>query len=169
MNSKNYITIQGYAALREELHNLVTKERPQYVHLVNWAASNGDRSENADYQYGKKKLREIDKRIHQLTKKIENAEAVDPQVHAGKETIFFGATVTVIRNGSQEQTVTIVGQDEINPEINHISWTSPLAKNLLRKNLGDSFVFNSPQGLEEIEIVEINYTQCISILDAKDA
>lgn len=154
---KNYITVTGYAKLREELHNLVTKERPHYVHLVNWAASNGDRSENADYQYGKKKLREIDKRIHILTKRIENSEVVDPLVHAGKETIYFGATVTILRNDTHEQTVTIVGQDEINPEINHISWTSPLAKMLIRKNLGDSFAFNSPQGRDEIEIIDICY------------
>lgn len=154
---KNYITTKGYAVLREELHNLVTKERPQYVQLVNWAASNGDRSENADYQYGKKKLRDIDKRIHILTKRIENAEVVDPKVHTGKEIIYFGATVEIFRNGEIEQTVKIVGQDEINPEINHISWTSPLARVLIRKKLGDIFMFNSPQGEEEIEIVDINY------------
>lgn len=157
MSIKNYITMAGYAALRTELHNLVTQERPQYVHLVNWAASNGDRSENADYQYGKKKLREIDKRIYQLTKKLEHAEVVDPQVHAGRETVFFGATVTIIRNNTQEQTVTIVGQDEINPSLNLISWTSPLAKQLLRKNIGDTFRLSSPQGQEEIEIIEISY------------
>ena len=156
---KNYITLAGYAVLREELHLLVTKERPHYVQLVNWAASNGDRSENADYQYGKKKLREIDHRIHQLTKKIENAEAVDPSVHSGKEVVYFGAKVVILRNSDIEQTVTIVGQDEINPEQNHISWTSPLAKNLLRKKLGDTFNFMSPQGLEEIEILEINYAK----------
>lgn len=154
---KNYITTTGYAVLREELHNLVTKERPQYVQLVNWAASNGDRSENADYQYGKKKLREIDKRIHILTKRIENAEVVDPKVHNGKETVYFGATVEILRNNEVEQIVTIVGQDEINPEINHISWNSPLAKALIRKNLGDTFMFSSPQGEDEIEIVDINY------------
>lgn len=154
---KNYITVAGYATLRQELHDLVTKERPHYVQLVNWAASNGDRSENADYQYGKKKLRDIDKRIHILTKRIENSEVVDPTVHAGKEMVYFGATVTVLRNQDIEQTVTIVGQDEINPEINHISWTSPLAKMLLRKNLGDTFFLNTPQGREEIEIIEINY------------
>lgn len=154
---KNYITTSGYAILREELHNLVTKERPQYVQLVNWAASNGDRSENADYQYGKKKLREIDKRIHSLTKCIEKSEVVDPTVHQGAETVFFGAIVEIIRNGSAEQVVKIVGQDEINPEQNHISWTSPLAKALIRKKLGDSFSFQAPQGIEEIEIVDINY------------
>jgi transcription elongation factor GreB len=157
MDIKNYITVAGYATLREELHNLVAKERPHYVHLVNWAASNGDRSENADYQYGKKKLREIDQRIHQLTKKIEHAEVVDPTSHQGSDKVFFGATVSILRNQEQEQTVTIVGQDEINPETNKISWTSPLAKNLLRKNLGDSFMFTSPQGREEVEIIEISY------------
>lgn len=157
MEIKNYITVAGYAALREELHNLVTKERPHYVHLVNWAASNGDRSENADYQYGKKKLREIDYRIHELTKKIEHAEVVDPSTHQGSEKVFFGATVCLIRNQEQEQTVTIVGQDEIDPKSNKISWTSPLAKHLLRKNLGDNFSFVSPQGHEDVEIVEISY------------
>lgn len=156
---KNYITEKGYAKLREELHNLVTKERPHYVHLVNWAASNGDRSENADYQYGKKKLRDIDKQIHILTKRIENSEVVNPTVHDGKEVVYFGATVTIMRNQDVEQTVTIVGQDEINPEINHISWTSPLAKMLLRKNLGDTFYFNAPQGREEIEIIDICYEE----------
>ncbi len=157
MEIKNYITVAGYTVLREELHNLVTKERPHYVHLVNWAASNGDRSENADYQYGKKRLREIDYRIHQLTKKIEHAEVVDPKTHQGSDKIFFGATVCLIRNQEQEQTITIVGQDEIDPKSNKISWTSPLAKYLLRKNLGDNFTFTSPQGLEEIEIIEISY------------
>ena len=157
MESKNYITVSGYAALREELQQLVTKERPEYVQLVNWAASNGDRSENADYHYGKKKLREIDLRIHHLTKQIENAEVVEVTSHAGAATVFFGATITLIRNQTQEQIVRIVGQDEINPALNHISWTSPLAKNLLRKNLGDTFYFNSPQGREEIEIIEISY------------
>ncbi len=157
MTEKNYITITGYAVLRAELHNLVTKERPHYVKLVNWAASNGDRSENADYQYGKKRLREIDKRIHQLTKKIEHAEVVDPLSHTGNETIYFGATVIIVRNEKTEQTVKIVGQDEINTELNHISWTSPLARQLLRKKLGDNFTFQSPQGLEEIEILEVIY------------
>jgi len=157
MNEKNYITTKGYALLREELYNLVTKERPHYVQLVNWAASNGDRSENADYQYGKKRLREIDKRIYILTKRIENAEVVDPATHNGKETVYFGATVLILRNNGVEQTITIVGQDEINPELNHISWTSPLARNLLRKKLGDSFLFHSPQGDEEIEIIDVIY------------
>lgn len=157
MNTKNYITTKGYVMLREELHNLVTKERPHYVQLVNWAASNGDRSENADYQYGKKKLREIDKRIHQLTKKIENAEVVDPRVHSGKEIIYFGATVVILRSNNMEQIITIVGQDEISTELNHISWTSPLARNLLQKKLGDSFKFQTPQGNEEIEIIDITY------------
>lgn len=157
MTEKNYITTKGYLTLREELHNLVTKERPHYVQLVNWAASNGDRSENADYQYGKKRLREIDKRIHLLTKKIEHAEVVDPSTHAGNETVYFGATVVILRNEEIEQIVKIVGQDEINTELNHISWTSPLAKNLLRKKLGDDFTFMSPQGLENIEILDVIY------------
>ncbi|MEN9946633.1 MAG: hypothetical protein RLZZ293_1019 [Pseudomonadota bacterium] len=155
--NKNYITASGYKVLREELHNLVTKQRPEYVQLVNWAASNGDRSENADYQYGKKKLREIDKRIYQLTKQIENAEVVDPSTHEGTDIIYFGATVTVLRNLNQEQIITIVGQDEIDPFSNKISWTSPLAKQLLRKKIGDVVSLNTPQGYEEIEIIDVRY------------
>ena len=157
MSTKNYITVKGYATLRQELQHLVSHERPHYVQLVTWAASNGDRSENADYHYGKKKLRDIDQRIHQLTQKIENAEVVEASTHVGSETIFFGATVTLIRNQLQQQSVRIVGQDEIDPALNFISWTSPLAKNLLRKNLGASFYFTSPQGREHIEIIDINY------------
>ena len=157
MNQKNYITQNGYTILKEELHNLVTKERPEYVRLVNWAAGNGDRSENADYQYGKKKLREIDKRIHMLTKKLEAAEVVNPLVHEGKEIIYFGATVSLLRNENTEQTVVIVGQDEINPEKNHISWTSPLARMLIGKSIGQEFLFRSPHGEDMIEIIDVNY------------
>lgn len=157
MQQKNYITSKGYEILKQELHDLVTKERPSYVTLVNWAASNGDRSENADYQYGKRKLREIDKRIHQLTKKLEIAEVIDPIIHQGKEQVFFGASVTIIRNGDIEQTIRIVGKDEINPSLNYISWTSPLAKQMISKKLDDSFKLHTPNGVDEIEIIEIEY------------
>jgi transcription elongation factor GreB len=156
-HKKNYISNKGYAKLVEELQQLITKERPQYVQLVSWAASNGDRSENADYQYGKKKLREIDARIHILNKKIAEAEIVDHKAHQGTEIIFFGATVTILRNNQIQQSVTIVGQDEINPQLNHISWNSPLARVLLKKRVGDSFSFNSPQGEEEIKIIKVAY------------
>lgn len=157
MHHKNYITRSGYEALNEELHLLVTKERPLLTQTINWAAGNGDRSENGDYIYGKRKLREIDKRIHQLTKKLENAEVVDSSVHAGKDKIYFGATVTILRNDDIEQVVKIVGQDEINPKANHISWTAPLAKFLLNKMLGDRFQFRLGDNLEWIEILDVEY------------
>lgn len=157
VNKKNYITRRGYICLQDELNQLVTKERPQLVKTINWAAGNGDRSENGDYIYGKRRLREVDKRIHLLTKKLENAEVVDCSVHAGKEQIFFGATVTIYRNDEIEQTVTIVGQDEIDPSRNHISWTSPLARHLLTKSIGDRFKLQLPNGIEWIEILEVVY------------
>ncbi len=157
MDKKNYITVTGYKALQDELHALVTLERPNLVQTINWAASNGDRSENADYIYGKRRLREVDKRIHFLTKKIESAEVVNHILNHGSDKIFFGATVTILKNGSTEIIVKIVGQDEINPKLNHISWTSPLARALLHKNLGDDFRFTSPSGEDELEILEIKY------------
>jgi transcription elongation factor GreB len=157
MEHKNYITLAGYERLQQELYTLVTHERPQLVQTINWAASNGDRSENADYIYGKRKLREVDRRIRQLTKKLEAAEAVDCSVHQGSETIYFGATVTILRNGEIEQEVKIVGQDEIAPNFNHISWTSPLAKALLRKNIGDTLTIILPGGKDTIEVIDITY------------
>ena len=157
MEHKNYITQVGYKKLQDELYGLVTNERPQLVKTITWAASNGDRSENADYIYGKRKLREVDRRIRQLTKKLEAAEAVDCSAHQGAETIYFGATVTILRNGELEQIVKIVGQDEIDPSQNHISWTSPLAKALLRKNIGDTLTVILPGGRDEIEIIDVLY------------
>ena len=157
MEHKNYITQTGYKRLQDELYELVTNERPQLVKTITWAASNGDRSENADYIYGKRKLREVDRRIRQLTKKLEAAEAVDCSAHQGTETIYFGATVTIFRNGEVEQEVKIVGQDEIDPNLNHISWTSPLAKSLLRKNIGDIFTIILPSGKDTIEILDVIY------------
>ncbi len=157
MADKNYITVEGYERLKTELHNLVTTERPFLVQTIAWAASNGDRSENADYIYGKRKLRELDKQIHLLTKKLENAEVVDCRAHIGNDKIFFGATVTILRNDTVEQIVRIVGQDEINTELNHISWTAPLARLLLGKNIGDVFKLNLPSGVDEIEIIDVVY------------
>lgn len=157
MQHKNYITGFGFDKLKNELYNLVTKERPALVQTINWAASNGDRSENADYIYGKKKLREIDRRIYILTKRIEAAEVVDHTVHLGAEKVYFGATVTVLRNNAIEQTVKIVGQDEIEPGVNHISWTSPLARSLLTKSIGDSFGLHLPEGVDMIEIIDVVY------------
>jgi transcription elongation factor GreB len=134
MTDKNYITVEGYERLKNELHNLVTVDRPFLVQTIAWAASNGDRSENADYIYGKRKLRELDKQIYRLTKKLEVAEVVDCSIHIGRDKIFFGATVTILRNNEIEQTIRIVGQDEINPGLNYISWTSPLARFFVAKN-----------------------------------
>ena len=157
MDKKNYITINGFNELKEELHNLVTKERPQLVQTIAWAAGNGDRSENADYIYGKRRLREVDKRIYILTKKLETIEVVEHTQNKGIEKVFFGATVTLLRNDTAELVVKIVGQDEINSSLNHISWTSPLAKALLRKNVSDTFKFTTPAGIDEIEIIDIDY------------
>lgn len=157
MLDKNYITEEGYQRLSTELHNLVTLERPSLVQTITWAASNGDRSENADYIYGKKKLRELDKQIYHLTKKLEIAEIVNPRIHIGSERIFFGAFVTILRNDKTEQIVRIVGRDEIDPSLNYISWTSPLAKNLLSRSIGDTFYLNLPEAVDLIEIIDVVY------------
>ena len=157
MRYKNYITRNGYEALKEELHNLVTKERPVTATTITWAAGNGDRSENGDYIYGKRRLREIDKRIYILTKKLEQTEVVDYSKHIGNDKVYFGATVTILRNDITEQTVKIVGQDEINPVANYISWTAPLAKLLLGKMIGDVLKLHLHDNDEEIEILNVDY------------
>ncbi len=154
---KSYITLNGYGKLKEELYNLVTKERPELVHIINWAASNGDRSENGDYIYGKRKLREVDKKIHYLTKKLENITVVDYTTHKHSPKIYFGATVEIFRNHKETLKVQIVGQDEINPSLNHISWNSPLARALLGRQVGDEFNFKTPNGMDAIEITEVLY------------
>lgn len=157
ITDKNYLTIVGYQRLSSELQELVTKSRPFLVQTINWAASNGDRSENGDYIYGKRKLRELDKQIHKLTKKLETAEVVDFSVHVGSEKVFFGATVTILRNETLSQTVKIVGLDEISPEQNHISWKSPLARCLLGKCLGDRFGYKFPNGEDVVDIIDVSY------------
>ena len=158
MQYKNYITRNGYEALKEELHNLVTKERPVITATITWAAGNGDRSENGDYIYGKRRLREIDKQIYRLTKKLEQAEVVDYSKHIGSDTVYFGAMVTILRHDLTEQIVKIVGQDEINPIANYISWTAPLAKLLLGKVVGDVLKLHIHENVEEIEILDVDYT-----------
>jgi transcription elongation factor GreB len=158
--TKNYMTPAGHAALREEFERLIKLERPQLVQVVAWAASNGDRSENGDYIYGKKKLREMDRRIRYLTKRLDNAEVVDPARQQNLEQVFFGATVTVMHLGADaavDVTYHIVGIDEADPATGAISWVSPLARALLKAREGDIIKFMSPAGLREIEIVEINY------------
>lgn len=157
MTQKIYITLAGHEVLKNELHDLVTKERPEIVKTVSWAASNGDRSENADYIYGKRRLRVLDKRIQILTKRLSECEAVDHLQHKGKTVIYFGATVTILRNNETTQTITIVGQDEIDPLKYKISWTSPLARKLIGKDIGDTFTFITPHGEDEIEILNVQY------------
>jgi transcription elongation factor GreB len=154
---KNYITPQGYARLRGELMHLIDEERPQVVEVVHWAASNGDRSENGDYIYGKKRLREIDRRIRFLTKRLEIAEVVDPAVHHGSEQVFFGATVHYAEESGQERAVTIMGIDEADSAQGQVSWISPIARALLKANAGDVVRLATPAGVQEIEILEVRY------------
>jgi transcription elongation factor GreB len=156
--SKNYITPGGHARLMEEFLWLMDKERPQVTAIVSWAAGNGDRSENGDYIYGKKRLREIDKRIHFLTKRMEIAEVVDPVTPRDDETqIFFGATVTFANQKGEEKTVSIVGVDEIDTSRGYISWISPMARALIKAREGDTVTLHAPGGVQELEILEVKY------------
>ena len=155
---KNYITPQGYARLRTELLQLIDEERPKVVEVVHWAASNGDRSENGDYLYGKKRLREIDRRIRFLTKRLEIAEVTDPAVHHGKDQVFFGATVTYAEEDSgEERTVTILGIDEADNLKGEVSWVAPIARALLKAREGDVVKLVTPTGAKEIEVVRVTY------------
>ncbi|MBC5765151.1 transcription elongation factor GreB [Ramlibacter albus] len=155
---KNYITPQGYARLRAELLHLIDDERPKVVEVVHWAASNGDRSENGDYLYGKKRLREIDRRIRFLTKRLEIAEVADPSVHHGNDQVFFGATVTYEdQTTGEERTVTIVGIDEADSLAGQVSWISPIARALLKCREGDVVKLVTPSGAHEVEILKVSY------------
>ncbi len=158
--SRNYMTPGGFARLKAELASLVEKERPEVVATVAWAASNGDRSENGDYIYGKKRLREIDRRIRFLIRRLDNAEVVDPHSRRESENadqIFFGATVTVSNARGEERTVSIVGVDEIDTARGYISWVSPMARALIKAREGDSVTLRTPGGIEELEILEVRY------------
>ena len=155
--AKNYITPQGYQRIREELLQLIDTERPEVVKIVHWAASNGDRSENGDYIYGKRRLREIDRRIRFLTKRLDLAEVVDPSVHEGSDQVFFGATVTYLNNAGTEQTITIVGIDELDPLKGKISWVSPVARALTKSREGDMVTLTTPAGVDELEILSVTY------------
>lgn len=155
----NYITPAGHQALQNELYQLVHKERPEMVNVVNWAASNGDRSENGDYLYGKRRLREIDRRIRFLTKRLEAAQVIDPEAREATDQVFFSATVTILRGNGTEQTVRIVGTDEIDTNNNKISWVSPLARCLLKAHEGDEVVLRGPDGIEHIEILAVEYVR----------
>ena len=156
-DGKNYITRAGYERLRSELLTLIDEDRPKIVEIVHWAASNGDRSENGDYLYGKKRLREIDRRIRFLTQRLEIAEVVNPSMHFGGEQVFFGATVVVAYADGQEATVTILGVDEVDSAKGQISWVSPLARALLKARLGDSIRLQVPGGVQEMEVVSVEY------------
>ncbi|MBV8047453.1 MAG: transcription elongation factor GreB [Paludibacterium sp.] len=156
-SSKNYLTPGGWRRLKEELYHLVHRERPEMVQVVNWAASNGDRSENGDYIYGKRRLREIDRRIRFLTKRLEIAEVVDPEIRPATDQVFFAATVLIQRGDGQEQLLRIVGVDETDLSKNHISWISPIARCLLKAREGDTVLFRGPDGEEEIDILEVRY------------
>ena len=158
--SKNYITPGGLQRLKDEHRFLVTRERPAVTEVVAWAASNGDRSENADYQYGKRRLRQIDGRIRFLTKRIESAEVIDPETpRAGQAALraFFGATVRYANAAGAEHVVSIVGTDEVDLRRNHISWVSPLARALMKSAAGDSVVLQAPGGTEELTVLEVCY------------
>jgi transcription elongation factor GreB len=155
--SKNYITPQGYAALRDELLDLIDNERPKVVEIVHWAASNGDRSENGDYLYGKKRLREIDRRIRFLTKRLEIAEVADPSLHHGNDQVFFGATVTYMEASGTERTVTIMGIDEADSLKAQVTWVSPIARALLKSREGDVVKLVTPMGVQEVEVVQVAY------------
>ena len=156
---KNYITPQGYSRLKNELSKLLDIERPELVKTISWAASNGDRSENGDYIYGKKRLREIDHRIHFLNKRLDSVELVDPARRGDSDQIFFGATVTYayVRGGKDERTVTIVGVDEVDTKRGQVSWLSPIARVLLKRRSGDIVTLATPAGEAEIEIIGVRY------------
>ena len=155
--TKNYMTPQGHKRMKDELLRLIDVERPEVVKVVSWAASNGDRSENGDYIYGKRRLREIDRRIRFLTKRLDLAEVVDPSVHHGSDQVFFGATVTYENQAGEEHTVTIVGIDELDPLNGRISWISPVARALTKAREGDSVVLRTPAGLDELTILGVSY------------
>jgi transcription elongation factor GreB len=155
--TKNYMTPYGFACLQTELRQLMREERPKIVEIVSWAAGNGDRSENGDYIYGKKRLREIDRRVRYLTKRLESAEIVDPHKQQNLRHVFFGATVTYARADNSEHTVTLVGIDEANAENGKISWLSPVAKALIKAQAGDEIELRTPAGREKLEIISVRY------------
>ena len=157
--AKNYMTPHGWRRMRDELAHLVKVDRPEVTNVVSWAARNGDRSENADYQYGKKRLREIDRRIRYLTRRLENAEVVDPATREESEQVFFAATVTYANSKGEETTVRIVGLDETDLGQGYISWISPVARALIKARDGDTVSLVTPGGREELEILEVRYEE----------
>jgi transcription elongation factor GreB len=155
--ARNYITRAGYERLKAELLQLIDVERPEVVRVVSWAASNGDRSENGDYIYGKKRLREIDRRIRFLTRRLDAAEVVDTARQEHIDQVYFGASVTYLRNGEAEETVRIVGIDEVDPARGCVSWISPVAKALLKAREGDVVTLRTPLGVDELEVLAVSY------------
>ena len=154
---RNYMTPAGWQRMKDELYQLVHKERPEEVNVVSWAAGNGDRSENGDYLYGKKRLREIDRRIRFLSKRIDNAHVVDAERQRGLDRVFFGATVTLCDLDGKEYQYSIVGVDEADASKGHLSWVSPLARALLKAREGDTVRFHTPLGEKEFDVLEVQY------------
>ena len=157
MEIKNYITPAGHQRIKDELLHLLDEERPEIVKIVSWAASNGDRSENGDYQYGKKRLREIDRRIYFLTKRLEDAVVVDPETREETDQVFFGATVTYADEDGKETKIAIVGVDEVDMDKGHVSWISPIAKALIKAREGDTVKLRTPTDIQEIDILSVTY------------
>ena len=157
MNTKNYITPTGHQRLKDELLQLLDVDRPATVQFVQWAASNGDRSENGDYIYGKKRLREIDRRIRFLNQRLEFAHVLDPSTRESTNQVFFGATITYLNGQNEQKTIRIVGVDEVDVEHGDVSWISPIAKAMLKKSIGDEITLETPDGLETLEILDVQY------------
>jgi transcription elongation factor GreB len=157
VGSRNYITPAGHQRLKDELLQLLNVERPEVVRTVSWAASNGDRSENGDYIYGKKRLREIDRRVRFLTKRLDAAEVVDPATRPPTDQIFFGATVRYLDGAGREQEITIVGIDEVDPSRGRVSWISPIARAMTKAREGDAVPLRTPAGTETLEILDVRY------------
>ncbi|MEM5424164.1 transcription elongation factor GreB [Paraburkholderia ferrariae] len=155
--TKNYITPAGYERMRSELLHLIDEERPEVVKLVSWAASNGDRSENGDYIYGKRRLREIDRRIRFLTKRLDLAEVVDSSRQESVDQVFFGATVEYGTADGEAHSITIVGIDEVDLDLGHVSWVSPIARALLKAKIGDQVTLHTPAGPEPIDVLDVRY------------
>ena len=155
--TRNYLTPEGYKRLRKELLSLLDVERPKVVEVVSWAAKNGDRSENGDYLYGKKRLREIDRRIRFLTRRLDIAEVADPSVHHGSDQVFFGATVTYATSRGEERTITIKGIDEADSLNGEVSWVAPVARALLKAREGDEVQLLTPAGVERLEVLDVRY------------